>query len=303
MINDTINSSSDNLKLHITYIVPKTTTKGIVQISHGMAEHKERYYDFMKYLSDNGYIAIIHDHRGHGKSIKNKQDYGYFYTEDVNIIIEDLHDITNYIKQKYQNLPIYLFSHSMGTLVARGYIQKYDQEIDKLILCGPPTKNNLANFAIFLAYITKLFTKEKSPNYFLNKLTFGSYNKNNQLENSWLSKNQENVKTYNKDSLCGFIFTTNGFINLYKLMANAYKKNKYLYQNKNLDILLIAGSKDPAIQNTDKFNNLVSFLNSIGYKTTSKLYQDLGHEILNEEEKLTIYKDILNFITKKGEKI
>ncbi len=302
MKNDTITSSSDNLKLHLTYIEPSSTKKGIVQISHGMAEHKERYYEFMEYLSKKGYIAVIHDHRGHGSSVKKEEDLGYFYTEDINNIIEDLHDVTKYIKKKYPNLPLYLFSHSMGTLVARGYIQKYDNEIDKLVLCGPPTKNSLTKLAILLSTISKPFKKATTPNYFLNKLTFGSYNKGNSIENSWLSKNKKNIEEYNQDPLCGFIFTTNGFNNLYKLMDNAFKKSKYQLQNQNLPILLIAGANDPVIQNEAKFNNLVSFLNLVGYtQTKSKLYPELGHEILNEEEKTAIYKDILNFLENKGD--
>ena len=29
-------------------------------------------FDFMNFLSNQGYLCIIHDHRGHGKSIKDK---------------------------------------------------------------------------------------------------------------------------------------------------------------------------------------------------------------------------------------
>ena len=87
----------------------------------------------MEYLSNNGYVCVINDHRGHGNSVKDKKDLGYFYTEDTNFIIDDLHDVTKYIKEKYSNQKLYLFSHSMGTLVARGYMQKYDNEIEKII--------------------------------------------------------------------------------------------------------------------------------------------------------------------------
>ena len=66
-----INSESDNLQISVTIFIPETELKGIVQISHGMAEHKERYYDFMRFLTNNGYVTIINDHRGHGKSVKS----------------------------------------------------------------------------------------------------------------------------------------------------------------------------------------------------------------------------------------
>lgn len=295
-----IQSSSDGLKIEIAYIEPEGEVKGIVQLSHGMSEHKERYFKFMEYLSSNGYICIINDHRGHGKSIKNKSDLGYFYTEDVNFIIDDLHDVTSYIKNKYPNKKIYLFSHSMGTLVARGYIQKYDNEIEKIILCGAPTKNPFTTFAIAMAYIFKFIGMGKKSNKILNNLTFKSYNKNYKNENEWLSKNPENITIYNDDELCGFTFTTNGFINLYKLLKRAFDKNLYKVQNKELKILLIAGDKDPVIQSNKHFKQLEEFLNQIGYKNTrSKLYPDLRHEILNEKEYEAIYKDILEFIDEK----
>lgn len=299
MKTEKIKSSSDNLELELAYIEPKEEIKGVVQISHGMSEHKERYYDFMEYLKNQGYVVVINDHRGHGSSVKNKEDLGYFYTEDINYIINDLYDVTKYIKNKYKDKKIYLFSHSMGTLVARGYIQKYDNEIEKLVLCGPPTKNELTKFAIKLSQVSKYINKDTKPSKLLNKLTFGSYNKGNTINNEWLSKSIDNVNNYNEDELCGFIFTGNGFINLYKLMDNAFCRENYKMQNKSLPIFVIAGSKDPVIQDEKKFLELVDFLKELGYKdVTSKLYKDLKHEILNEEEKNIIYKDVLDFFNK-----
>ena len=188
----------------------------------------------------------------------------------------------------------------MGTLVARGYMQKYDNEIEKIILCGTPTKNPFTPFAIKMAYLFKFIGMGKRPNKILNYLTFNSYNKGYQLENEWLSKNPNNISIYNDDELCGFTFTTNGFINLYKLLKRAFDARLYKVQNKNLRIFLIAGDNDPVIQSTKKFKQLEQFLNKIGYKNTqSKLYPDLRHEILNEKEYEQIYSDILKFI--KGE--
>ena len=97
MILSKIKSEKDNLELEVCIIEPKGTPKAIIQISHGMSEHKERYYDFMNYLAENGYICVIHDHRGHGASVINKSDLGYFYTENIDYIVNDLYQITKYI--------------------------------------------------------------------------------------------------------------------------------------------------------------------------------------------------------------
>lgn len=115
-----------------------------------MCEHKERYLDFIEYLNDCGYVVIIHDHRGHGKSVLDETDLGYFYGEGARAIVEDVHQLTNYIKKKYPNLPVCLFGHSMGSLVVRNYIQKYDHEINALIVCGSPSKNKLAGLGKLL---------------------------------------------------------------------------------------------------------------------------------------------------------
>lgn len=294
---ENIVSEKDKLKLEAAILEPKIKPKGIIQISHGMSEHKERYYEFMKYLSENGYICVIHDHRGHGASVKSKSDLGYFYTEDINYIIEDLYQVTKYVKEKYPNLKINLFAHSMGTLVARGYLKKYDDKIDKLILSGSPTENKMTFLGLIIAKFLNIFYKKNKPNKLLNNITFGNYNKNIKNKNGWICLNEDSVKKYNKDELCGYIFTTNGFINLYKLMINSFKKNNWNMKNKNLPIYIIAGMNDKVIQNEKKFKSLIKFMTDRGYKNVkSKLYENMRHEILNEKNNKIVYKDILNFI-------
>lgn len=293
MNHDVIISRQDGLKLDVCIMEPKGTPKGIVQISHGMAEHKSRYYSFMEFLTQKGYVCVIHDHRGHGKSIKSTEDYGYFYTEDYHYIVEDLFQVTEYVHDLYPDLEITLFSHSMGTLVARCYIQKYDKYLKNLILCGPPTQNSMASLGVLMAKFLKLFYTDKKPNHFLNKMAFAGYGEGY----SWLSKNEENIEQYEKDELCGYIFTTNGFINLFQLMVYAFDKKAYLVENETLNIHVIAGSKDPVIQNENKFNDLVQFIKQLGYKNvSSKLYIGLKHELLNEKEHKEIAQDIYEFI-------
>ena len=45
---DFVKSSSDNLNIEIAYIEPINEIMEIVQFSHGMAEHKERYIEFYR---------------------------------------------------------------------------------------------------------------------------------------------------------------------------------------------------------------------------------------------------------------
>lgn len=302
-INKNIKSNCDGLPLAMTVMIPESKEiKGIVQISHGMAEHKERYYPFMKFLVDNGYIVVIHDHRGHGDSVKSEDDLGDFYDTTADYIVEDLHQVTQEVKQEYPELPVYLFGHSMGSMVVRCYLKKYDNEIKKLIVCGSPSKNIGAGFGIFL---TKLIEKLKGDKYrsiLMQKLTFSSYpkkfEKENQDENCWISSEEENKKEYNQDKKCGYIFTLNGFQNLYKLVQKTYSKKGWKKQNLELPIFFIAGDEDPVIGNLQKWINAYEFLEKeIGYKNMShKLYKGKRHELLNEDIKEKVYYDILDWI-------
>lgn len=295
MKTQSIISSFDGLTLSLAISEPEVSPKAIIQFSHGMAEHKERYYPFMEYLCQNGYICVIHDHRGHGCSVKSEKDYGYFYTEDISAIVEDLYKVSQEITAQYPGLPLYLFSHSMGTLVARNYLKKYDNLVSKVVLCGPPTENKAAGFGLFLA---KCSGKRSSvvPNHFLNNMAFKSFNKNYSEPNAWLSQNPENVQAYNSDPLCGFVFTTNGFINLLTLQKEAFRADNWHPQNPKLPLLVMAGKDDPVIISEKKFEALLSFLKRIGYyNIRSKLYENKRHEILNESNREEIFADVLSF--------
>ena len=288
----------DNLYIHGIITEPQKDAIGIVQILHGMSEHKERYIPFMNYLSDNGYICVIHDHRGHGQSINSDNPLGYF-GNNIDILREDAYRVTKYIKRKYKNLDVTLFGHSMGSLVARSYVQSYDSEINKLILCGTPTYNPLSKIAIVLANIISKVEGEKKHSKLLNSLSIGNYNKGFNLKNEWLSYNKENILNYNSDKLCGFTFTNNGFKMLFNLLNDVYNKNNYKVTNNNLPIYIIGGKDDPVIVNSKKINHLCNFMIKTGYKTVKyKLYTKMRHEILNETKNQNVYKDVLAFINK-----
>lgn len=64
-------SEADGLEISVMALIPdKKPYRAVVQLVHGMSEHKERYIPFMQYLAKLGYVVVIHDHRGHGKSVK-----------------------------------------------------------------------------------------------------------------------------------------------------------------------------------------------------------------------------------------
>lgn len=295
-----LTSKQDGLKLHVLLMEPEGEAKGIVQICHGMAEHKERYEPFMEMLCDHGYITVIHDHRGHGKSVKDEADLGYFYDDSGKAIIEDVHQVTTWMKERYgRKIPYHLFGHSMGSLVVRCYLKKYDDELDSLIVCGSPSENKAAKAAGLLAKAACKTGAHKKGNLF-QKLAFGLYGKaleEDESENGWISYNKENVKAYDENPLDGFVFSNNGFLNLFLLMDETYNKKGWQVKHPSLPILFIAGADDPCIGSKKQYAQAMTTLKKQGYNhVRGMLFLNRRHEILNEDGVEKVYDAILYFL-------
>jgi alpha-beta hydrolase superfamily lysophospholipase len=184
---------TDGTVLFVHKWAPTQEPKGVVQIAHGMAEHSARYADFAATLANEGFIVYANDHRGHGKTAKEKEDVMYFADENGwELAVDDLHELTKVIKQENPDLPVFLFGHSMGSFLSRRYIQNYGEGLSGVILSGTGGDPGiLGSIGVWVAKreIKKRGKKGKSK--LLNKLSFGSYNKAfkpNRTEFDWLHK-------------------------------------------------------------------------------------------------------------------
>lgn len=294
-----LSSNCDGNPISLSINIPDGNIKGIFQMAHGMEDHKERYSEFLEYICKLGYVTVTSDHRGHGKSVRSNEDFGYFYDDTGKYIVEDLHQVTMYIKERYPNKKVILMGHSMGSLVIRNYIQDYDNDIDKLIVCGSPSNNDSINFGISLCKLMIKFKGDRYRSNFFQKITVGNFNKSYKKEdnNAWLTKSKKLLNSYKNDPLCNFNFTLNGYLNLFILLKNTYDKKLYKVKNKDLCILFISGSDDKALGTVKKWYESQVFLSELGYsKISSKLYDGLRHEIINEDNNQNIYLDIVEFI-------
>lgn len=299
VIKQQIKSYYDHLPLSVLVLKPEGTPRGLLHIAHGMCEHKERYEEFMNEMCRNGYICVIHDHRGHGESVRSKEDLGYFYDDSGTYIVEDLHQVIVKMKERYPGLPCYLLGHSMGSMVVRTYVKKYDYEIDGLIVCGSPSRNSMARLGRLLVRMMISLKGEHYRSRWIQNMAFSSYGKkfHEHSEHAWICTVKEVVAAYDQDEYCNFIFTLNGFVNLFSLMIQTYDDENWIMRHKDLPILFIAGSEDPCIVNERKFHQAVDFMKRVGYRhVQSRLYDGKRHEILNEDIRFQVYRDICNWL-------
>jgi alpha-beta hydrolase superfamily lysophospholipase len=295
-----VQSQFDDLKLH-GVIIRSEKPKAIIQILHGMCEYKERYEDFMRFFAERGYLVVCHDHRGHGDSVLREEDRGYLYDFSGQAIVEDAALVTRYVKETYPNLPVYLFGHSMGSMIARCYIQKHDTLVDKVVICGSPSKNPFVDVAILLTKTIRLFRGERYKSKMLAYLSTGKGNERFKEEgpSNWLSRNRENIEKFITNPKGKVHFSVNGYENLFKLMRDTYRKKGYRVQNPNLPIFFVSGSDDAVLVTEEKWRNSVEDMKRVGYQDVScKLYPKLRHEIFSDIGGEEVMEDLLEFFNR-----
>ena len=132
--------------------------------------NKERYYGFIEYLNKNGYAVVISDMRGHGEDAPLLGHIADNKGEDI--LIDDQNKIYGYIKENFKDLPVYLFGHSMGSIICRVLLQNYSQNYQKVILSGYVAPNPISPVAVLLGNIVKSGGREKKSK-FLASLALG----------------------------------------------------------------------------------------------------------------------------------
>lgn len=302
MKNFKIKSDFDNLDLDVNKY-ECNNAKASVLVVHGMVEYKERYDRFASFLVENGYEVYTYDHRGHGSSLNEYNDFGFFASKDGHIgIVKDLKQVVNYVKDNNENKKLFIFAHSMGTIVTRLFLQENSDLVDKVILSGAPCPNKLAGVGHFLAKSKCMFNGDKKHSKLITKLSLGSFNKkveNPTSNNDWISYNQENIDKYNNDPLCSFTFTNSAYKDLFKMVKLMQKPKRYKNVKSDLEIMFLAGKDDPCTGSTKGLNNSINILVKGGFKNISKKeFENMRHEILNELDYNKVHEESLKFYEK-----
>lgn len=273
--------------------------RGVVQISHGMAEYSNRYAGFALELCKRGYAVFISDHVGHGSSVADKNMLGFFGENGEETFVEDLKTLTDIIKNEYNDLPLYLLGHGMGSLIARKYTAKYGYLLDGVIYTGTSGENPALGVGIQLA---NTLIKQNGPYYrseLLDTIAFGAYNRKTEkrTECDWVSRDTKEVDKFIADDLCGYKYTVSGMKALFLTLKAVSTRRWYNSVPLSMPILLLSGSMDPIGDYSKGVNEVYKTLKKTGHKyVTLKLYEGARHEILNETNRKEVYEDIINWL-------
>ena len=295
-------SSTGKNQIHARICTPDGTPKAVVQIAHGIAEHIDRYEDFMRFLAENSYVAVGNDHLGHGKSAATPDELGIFAEENGwNYVIEDMRKLREKVLEQYPGLPYVFFGHSMGSFLTRTFLIKYPALYDAAILSGTGQQSAALVNGGYLA--AQLLTKKNGPRssgQTLNDMAFGSYCK--RIENprtpfDWLSRDNDTVDRYIADPLCGFICKTSLYRDMMgglKFLTDQKNINK---MNRNAPVYFMSGAEDPVGDYGKGVEKAYKAFCRAGLTDVMiRLYPGGRHEMLNELNRSEVMQDILSWL-------
>lgn len=273
--------------------------KGVVQISHGMAEHARRYDNFAQFMNANGYIVFADDHRAHGMTSTKQSTKGVKGYHKGDIYFDTVQDecaITAMLKERY-NVPVIYLGHSYGSMVGQRYIEECKDYAGAVLSGSAMMKGAILTGGASVASLQyKLHGGEKTGK-LLDKLSFGSYNKpfkSEKIPFAWLSRDKEQVKKYILDEQCGYVMSIAFFKFFLCGLKESYKQENLAKIDVNKPIAIFSGDKDPVGGNGKLVNKLYEQYKNLDVKNvTCKLYPDARHEILNEINNKEVYNDFL----------
>jgi alpha-beta hydrolase superfamily lysophospholipase len=285
------------------------STKAVVLILHGMAEHALRYEKFALALNAEGFAVYACDHRGHGRTGLQAGKLGFFAAENGWFTVAaDIFNLVTRLKKDYPGLPIFLFGHSMGSYLARTCLAQAGETFAGVILSGTSVeKPFIVNFGLLLSSLLLQFKKSEQESALLDYLTFGSFNKPFQPRRTkfdWLSRNTAAVDAYCADPLCGFMCTLGFFRDLFTGIRFINDETPLSKLPVKPAVLLLGGSRDPVGHMGKDLTPLADSYRRLGFADLScRLYEEARHELLQEINQEEVIGDISTWLNQQVGKI
>ena len=250
--------------------------KFVLIIAHGVGEHSGRYGNLLKSFENKGVSFFAVDHRGHGKSDGKRGHIDSFmdYVYDLKLFVE-------FVKDENRGLPIILYGHSMGGVIASKYAMTYPDDLTMLVLSSPgfepafkvpAWKNSIANF--FSSRIPSLSVSSG-------------------LDIKGLSHDPKTIEEYEKDPLVHGKVTARWAVEFFRASKECLDNAGSIKK----PLLVFHGSADPltSCKASEEF-----------YKRASSaikklfIYEGLYHETANETkaEREKVLADVSGWILK-----
>lgn len=271
--------------------------KAVVQINHGLAEHAARYGRFAEFLAGRGFHVYAHDHRGHGgTTAPDAPPRSFGSGSGADMVIADVNAVHNEIASRHPGLPVIVFGHSMGGLIALGFVLKHPGRAAAAAIWNANFSGGVAGRAAQAILAWERFRLGSDvPSRALPKLTFQSWAKQvpeRRTEFDWLSRDAVEVDKYIADPLCGWDASVGMWQAVFRLAFLGADDRSFDAVRRDLPFKVVGGEKDPATSGGKAIEDLARRMRRMGFSNlVSTVYAETRHESLNELNRNVIMED------------
>lgn len=250
----------------------------VVQISHGIGEHARRYDAFARALAAQGYTVYADDHRGHGQTGSEQGGgdparLGPLGKGGLKAAEAAILQLTELIREWHPGVPLVMFAHSWGSLMAQRLLNAHPRAWDALILSGS-------------AFRTLRYMESGKLN--------AKWAADGATGFEWLSRDPAVWEAFGADPLC-FDADTAKLLGIADTLKLVGKPGAGLASD--VPILITAGSEDP-LSRGDSLRLLAEAYRARGVRDVRlKIYQGARHEIINETNRDEVVQDLITWIT------
>ncbi len=250
---------------------PVENARAVMGLIHGLGEHCRRYDEMAAWYNEQGVAVVGYDRQGFGRS-EGQKGYAEHYKEYVDEISRLLVTCEN----RYPDLPVYLYGHSMGGQLLLRYLVRRNPQISGAIISAPHIRTAFKPNPVLVG-LGKLLRN-----------FYPTFTQENQLDTSLLSRTPEVRAAYEADPYVHAKITSRTGIDM---LENAAELDQFSGGMKVPTLLMhgeadgmtsLAGSRDFAQRNP---NNL-----------TFKPWPGLYHELHHEPERKQVHAYVLNWM-------
>lgn len=201
---------------------------------------------------------------------------------------------------KYPRVPIALFAHSMGSFIGQMLLGEEGSSYRAVVLCGtngPPDAGE--HFLRVLSRAQRRALGGRSPGIWIDRFVSRIFNRRfepRKTDFDWLSRDEDEVRKYNDDDLCGFPLTAQGWFDF-------LHGKRRLGSDKHLDkiprtvpVRVIAGTHDPVGQEIKGVKRLLKLYEKKRLTVSSQFYDEARHELVNELNRDKVTRDLIAWL-------
>lgn len=266
---------------------PEGACRAILQITHGMTEHMERYDALAEALCSQGIAAAGFDLRGHGKN-PGDPEIASFGWGGWEASLEDMRLFFGELEKRFPGVPHYMLGFSLGSFLLREYLGRYPQGVSGAVIAGTGHQPGWL-LSVMIAIVDGQIKKSgfDGTTDLVKKLSFETYNqkcKPNRTEADWLCGDEKELDAYLADPLVRKHISAGLFRDLLGSMKRTGSLHSYAGWNKEMPVLLLYGGDDPVGDSGKGISRVQESMKKAGLRQVEcQQFPGGRHDIFHEE--------------------